>query len=46
MQDMFLPIDIVIQTTLALLLTMFGVLYVAGEFKVGQNTSTKNNILG
>jgi len=33
MQDMFLPIDIVIQTTLALLLTMFGVLYVAGEFK-------------
>ncbi|XP_023337188.1 membrane magnesium transporter 1 [Eurytemora carolleeae] len=33
MQDMLLPIDIGIQTILSLLLTMFGVLYIAGEFK-------------
>jgi len=33
MQDMILPIDIVIQTVLSLLLTMFGVLHIAGEFK-------------
>ena len=34
MQDMMMPLDIIIQTILSLLLTMFGVLYVAGEFKV------------
>jgi len=32
-QDMLLPVDIVIQTILSLLLTMFGVLHIAGEFK-------------
>ena len=37
MQDMLLPIDIGIQTILSLLLTMFGVLYIAGEFKVSFN---------
>jgi hypothetical protein len=29
-----LPMDIAIQSILALLLTMFGVLHIAGEFKV------------
>ena len=34
MTDMVLPLDIVLQTLLALLLTMFGVIHIAGDFKV------------
>ena len=45
MQDMLLPIDIGIQTILSLLLTMFGVLFIAGEFKVNYyNFSTLKKI--
>jgi len=33
MTDMVLPLDIVLQTLLALLLTMFGVIHIAGDFK-------------
>ena len=32
--EMGLPFDIVLQTVLSLLLTMFGVLHIAGDFKV------------
>jgi hypothetical protein len=33
-QEVMLPLDIAIQSILSLLLTMFGVLHIAGEFKV------------
>ena len=31
---MMIPIDIIIQTILSLILTMLGVLFIAGDFKV------------
>ena len=31
---MMIPVDIVIQTVLSLILTMTGVLFIAGDFKV------------
>jgi hypothetical protein len=33
-QEVMLPLDIAIQSILSLLLAMFGVLHIAGEFKV------------